>query len=189
MFSRYIYIICFVSILFSQTIDQQIKIPIYKIDNNHYISAYEYAQAHGAITYLYENKKKLEIKSDQTKNITISHNSSFIIVNQNIYHLFSPVIYKNNDFIDWKNEWKKRSELNNSTKEKQSKLMKSNNPIVIPRNHKVEEALAEADKGNLGKMKKLLNILKNPYDNQNSIDEYQLPAPSSNEKYQTFCGT
>ena len=83
-------------------------------------------------------------------------------------------------------EW---SELNNSTKDKQTKLMKSNNPTVIPRNHKVEEALAEADKGNLDKMKKLLTILKNPYDNQNSIDEYQLPAPSSNEKYQTFCGT
>ena len=67
--------------------------------------------------------------------------------------------------------------------------MRKNNPIVIPRNHKVEEALAEAEKGNLDKMKKLLTILKNPYDNQNSIDEYQLPAPSSNEKYQTFCGT
>ena len=98
-------------------------------------------------------------------------------------------IYKNNDFINWKNEWKKRSELNNSTKEKQSKLMKSNNPIVIPRNHKVEEALAEADKGSLDKMKKLLAILKNPYDNQNNIQEYQTPAPSNNEKYQTFCGT
>ena len=98
-------------------------------------------------------------------------------------------IYKNNDFINWKNEWKKRSELNNSTKEKQSKLMKSNNPIVIPRNHKVEEALAEADKGSLEKMKKLLAILKNPYDSQNNIEEYQAPALSSNKKYQTFCGT
>ena len=101
----------------------------------------------------------------------------------------SDEVYKNVEFINWKNEWKKRSELNNSTKEKQSKLMKSNNPIVIPRNHKVEEALAEADKGSLDKMKKLLAILKNPYDNQNNIEEYQTPAPSSNEKYQTFCGT
>jgi len=67
--------------------------------------------------------------------------------------------------------------------------MKKNNPTVIPRNHKVEEALAEADKGNLDKMKKLLAILKNPYDNQNNIQEYQTPAPSNNEKYQTFCGT
>ena len=38
-------------------------------------------------------------------------------------------------------------------------------------------------------MKKLLTILKNPYDNQNKTEEYQLPAPLSNEKYQTFCGT
>ena len=101
----------------------------------------------------------------------------------------SDEVYKNVEFINWKNEWKKRSELNNSTKEKQNKLMKSNNPIVIPRNHKVEEALAEADKGSLDKMKKLLAILKNPYDNQNNIEAYQSPAPLSNEKYQTFCGT
>ena len=101
----------------------------------------------------------------------------------------SDEVYKNVEFINWKNEWKKRSELNNSTKEKQIKLMKKNNPTVIPRNHKVEEALAEADKGSLDKMKKLLAILKNPYDNQNNIQEYQTPAPSSNEKYQTFCGT
>ncbi len=107
----------------------------------------------------------------------------------NLMDVNSDEIYKNNDFMNWKNEWKKRSELNNSTKEKQSKLMKSNNPIIIPRNHKVEEALAEADKGSLDKMKKLLAILKNPYDNQNNIEEYQMPAPSSNEKYQTFCGT
>ena len=101
----------------------------------------------------------------------------------------SDEVYKNVKFVNWKNEWKKRSELNNSTKEKQSKLMKSNNPIVIPRNHKVEEALDDADKGSLDKMKKLLAILKNPYDNQNNIEEYQTAAPLSNEKYQTFCGT
>ena len=101
----------------------------------------------------------------------------------------SDEVYKNVEFINWKNEWKKRSELNNSTKEKQIKLMKKNNPTVIPRNHKVEEALAEADKGSLDKMKKLLAILKNPYDNQNNIQEYQTPAPSNNVKYQTFCGT
>ena len=107
----------------------------------------------------------------------------------NLMDINSDEIYKNKDFIDWKNEWKKRSELNNSTKEKQIKLMKKNNPTVIPRNHKVEEALAEADKGSLDKMKKLLAILKNPYDNQNNIQEYQTPAPSNNVKYQTFCGT
>jgi len=97
--------------------------------------------------------------------------------------------YKDEAFITWFDEWKKRSKLNNSSKEKQIELMKKNNPIVIPRNHKVEQALTEANNGNLEKMKKLNDILKNPYSNQEDIAEYQVPAPISNEKYQTFCGT
>ena len=107
----------------------------------------------------------------------------------NLMDINSDEIYNNNDFIEWKNQWKKRSELNNSTKEKQRKLMKSNNPTVIPRNHKVEEALAAADKGNFDVMKELLYILKSPYDHQNNIIDYQGPAPARKEKYQTFCGT
>ena len=67
--------------------------------------------------------------------------------------------------------------------------MKANNPTVIPRNHKVEEALSAAENGNFDKMKKLLTILKYPYNNQSNIGEYQLPSPSRDEKYQTFCGT
>ncbi len=101
----------------------------------------------------------------------------------------SDEIYKNNDFINWKNGWKKRSESNNSTKEKQIKLMKKNNPIVIPRNHKVEEALTFAENGNLQKIKQLLLVLNKPYENQENISKYQLPAPLSNKEYQTFCGT
>ena len=97
--------------------------------------------------------------------------------------------YKDESFITWFDEWKKRSKLNNSSKEKQIELMKKNNPIVIPRNYKVEEALTEANNGNLEKMKKLNDILKNPYSNQEDIAEYQVPAPIGNEKYQTFCGT
>ena len=97
--------------------------------------------------------------------------------------------YQNNNFLEWSNEWKKRSGLNNSSKEKQIELMKKTNPIVIPRNHKVEEALTEADKGNLEKINKLIAILKNPYGDQKGIEEYQAPAPISNKKYQTFCGT
>src|SRR6056300_325157 len=97
--------------------------------------------------------------------------------------------YKDEVFITWFNGWKKRFKLNNSSKEKQIELMKKNNPIVIPRNHKVEEALSEAYNGNLEKMNKLNNVLKNPYSNQENIAEYKVPAPMTDEKYQTFCGT
>ena len=67
-------------------------------------------------------------------------------------------IYKNDDFKDWYNEWQKRLKLNNSS-DKHLELMKKNNPLVIPRNHKVEEALTDADKGNLETMNKFLKVL------------------------------
>ena len=65
--------------------------------------------------------------------------------------------------------------------------MKKNNPIVIPRNHKVEEALEAANNSDLSLTNKLLSIINKPYDNQNDIDDYL--SPSSNSEYQTFCGT
>ena len=66
--------------------------------------------------------------------------------------------------------------------------MKSVNPVVIPRNHKVEEVLNEANKNNIEPLNKLLEILNNPYSDQKDIEEFQIPS-SSKEKYQTFCGT
>ena len=97
-------------------------------------------------------------------------------------------IYKNDDFKGWANEWQKRLKLNNSS-DKHLELMKKTNPIIIPRNQKVEEALADADKGNLETMNKLLKVLSNPYSDQEDIIEFQKPTPIGNEKYQTFCGT
>ncbi|WP_440692892.1 protein adenylyltransferase SelO [Candidatus Pelagibacter sp. HIMB1695] len=97
-------------------------------------------------------------------------------------------VYKNDDFKSWTNEWEKRLKLNNSS-DKHLELMKKTNPIVIPRNQKVEDALADADKGNLETMNKLLKVLSNPYSDQENIIEFQKPEPIGNEKYQTFCGT
>ena len=97
--------------------------------------------------------------------------------------------YKDEAFITWFDEWKKRSKLNNSSKEKQIELMKKKNPIVIPRNHKVEEALTDANKGNLEKFNKFLKVLNNPYYHNQNIREFQEPSSITNEKYKTFCGT
>ena len=96
-------------------------------------------------------------------------------------------VYKDKDFINWLDSWKKRSLMNNISKEKQLDIMKNVNPIIIPRNHKVEEALTSANKGNLEVMNKLLSILNKPYENQKDIKEYQ--SPTSKKGYQTFCGT
>ena len=66
--------------------------------------------------------------------------------------------------------------------------MKNNNPLIIPRNHKVEEALEAAEKNDLKPITQLLEVLKNPYTQNENIFDYQDPS-NSDEKYQTFCGT
>ncbi len=60
--------------------------------------------------------------------------------------------------------------------------------MVIPRNHKVEEVLNEANNDNTEPLNKFLEILKNPYSLQKNIKDFQSPS-FSKEKYQTFCGT
>ena len=96
--------------------------------------------------------------------------------------------FKDNDFQNWKKRWQERLKTNNNTPEKYIKLMKNVNPLIIPRNHKVEEVLNEANKSNIKPLIKLLEVLNNPYFEQKNIIDYQKPS-SSKEKYQTFCGT
>ena len=52
--------------------------------------------------------------------------------------------FKDHDFQNWKKRWQERLKTNNNSPEKYIKLMRSANPMVIPRNHKVEEVLNEA---------------------------------------------
>ena len=67
--------------------------------------------------------------------------------------------------------------------------MRSSNPLIIPRNHKVEEALYAANSGDLKPTKNLIKILEKPYEDRQEIKDYQSPAPPSDKIYKTFCGT
>ena len=96
-------------------------------------------------------------------------------------------LYNDKYFINWFNDWQKRISRNDSLNEKSLELMKNSNPIIIPRNHKVEEALTAANEDNLEVMNKLLSKLSKPYDDQIDIQDYQ--SPSNDKNYQTFCGT
>jgi uncharacterized protein YdiU (UPF0061 family) len=77
------------------------------------------------------------------------------------------------EFAEWQKKWQSRINPD---------LMR-NNPAVIPRNHRVEEALAAAESGDLSVMNNLLAALRN----QDSQEYSQPPAKSC--KYKTFCGT
>ena len=97
-------------------------------------------------------------------------------------------IYQDNDFQIWKKRWSQRLKTKNNTPEKYIELMKTANPLIIPRNHKVEEALKEAELNNLKPINQFIEILSQPYTKNEDILDYQIPS-NLDEKYQTFCGT
>ena len=113
-------------------------------------------------------------------------NTFCFLMDENFQH---NKIYNDENFLTWKEKWKERLNLNNNTPEKYLSLMKSVNPLVIPRNHKVEEVLESANNNDLSPLKKLINVLEKPYEKTKENIDYQSPAPISDKKYKTFCGT
>ena len=102
---------------------------------------------------------------------------------------YSDKLFQNDTFLNWHQKWQTRLKLNKKPMELSLNLMRTTNPIVIPRNHKVEEALDAASiKDDLGPLFKLLQVLEKPYEDRSEIIAYQSPSISS-EQYQTFCGT
>jgi uncharacterized protein YdiU (UPF0061 family) len=63
------------------------------------------------------------------------------------------------------------------------------NPVYIPRNHLVEEALSAATGGDLGPLERLLDAVHAPYDERPGFERYAAPAPGDFGAYRTFCGT
>ncbi|WP_249870026.1 protein adenylyltransferase SelO [Oceanobacillus saliphilus] len=94
------------------------------------------------------------------------------------------------EYVQWEELWKARLGRQQESTESSKALMKSSNPAVIPRNHRVEEALeAAVEKGDYSVMERLLDVLSDPYALAVDHEDYCKPPEPSNRPYQTFCGT
>jgi uncharacterized protein YdiU (UPF0061 family) len=93
-------------------------------------------------------------------------------------------------FNDWTTRWQDRLAQDEAAPTARADAMDRVNPIYIPRNHKVEEALAAAvDLNNLAPFTELLAVLSQPFDEIEGREAYAPPAPVVDTTYQTFCGT
>ena len=99
-------------------------------------------------------------------------------------------LFQDKHFVNWYKKWKLRLTQHKSPEQSSSDLMSANNPLIIPRNYKVEEALnAATTNGDLTQIHNFLKVLKNPYKNHTKIANYQTSPPPSDQIYKTFCGT
>lgn len=92
-------------------------------------------------------------------------------------------------FDGWQERWQARLGRQPQTEEECYELMRSSNPAVIPRNHRVEEALDAAVQGDYSVMERLLQVLSTPFGYLPEQDDYCTLTDQPTAGYQTFCGT
>jgi serine/tyrosine/threonine adenylyltransferase len=97
--------------------------------------------------------------------------------------------YRDPDFQAWYSRWQHRLGRDGWPNTSASTVMRAVNPAVIPRNHRVEEALSAAEEhDDLSVLHRLLAALASPYEAGANSAPYQDP-PTDDCNYRTFCGT
>jgi uncharacterized protein YdiU (UPF0061 family) len=122
-----------------------------------------------------------ENKADYTN--TFNYLREIEVPNQELYYDIQ--------FQQWLERWNERLSMEHSDKKEAFNLMQTVNPVFIPRNHLVEEAIFNlAERYDSDAISELLSILEKPYEYQVNKEKFmQLASDDFENRYQTFCGT
>lgn len=93
------------------------------------------------------------------------------------------------DFDEWAERWRERLSREDQSLEARRTSMRNVSPMFIPRNHRVEAAITDAEAGHFEKFHELVGVLANPYEDQPEFRDYAKPPTPEEEVQQTFCGT
>ena len=112
-----------------------------------------------------------------------------LAANLNVGEIKYKDMFATSEFTNWHKNWQESLERQEESIDEAYELMNKSNPVVIPRNHRVEEALKSADNGDFSVMEIVVSILSNPYEYKEEMDEYTELAEPSDLPYRTYCGT
>jgi protein adenylyltransferase len=92
-------------------------------------------------------------------------------------------------FDAWYGRWRAQLSAQGGDPDAIAAAMDRVNPVYIPRNHLVEEALDAATAGDLAPLQRLVGVLAEPFRERPGLERYAAPAPPDFGEYVTFCGT
>jgi serine/tyrosine/threonine adenylyltransferase len=92
-------------------------------------------------------------------------------------------------FREWAERWRARLAKETLSPPSRAAAMRRANPAFIPRNHRVEEALAAAHHEDFVPFETLVQVLERPYEDQPDRAHLAEPPAVEDEAYRTFCGT
>jgi uncharacterized protein YdiU (UPF0061 family) len=93
-------------------------------------------------------------------------------------------------FVRWVDQWRQRLRQESSDDVERKAIMRTANPVYIPRNHLIEAAIRAAeDHGDFSVFHALHEVLQQPYDVEPGREAYMQPPQPHEIVHQTFCGT
>ena len=130
----------------------------------------------------------LKLMMDNESDFTITFRSlSDILLNNS--DNFLAQFHQKDEVSGWINNWKSALNLENKKVGEIILNLNNTNPMYIPRNHQVQKAIEESYLGNFKVLEEMLDVLKNPFQENVSLSHYS-EAPSEQQRVtQTFCGT
>jgi uncharacterized protein YdiU (UPF0061 family) len=99
------------------------------------------------------------------------------------------LFYDPSAFDAWAGRWQARLANETGDPGEIAAGMDRVNPVYVPRNHRVEDALAAGTAGDLAPLEGLLDAVSRPYEERTGLERYAEPAPEDSGVYRTFCGT
>jgi len=101
-----------------------------------------------------------------------------------------PLFANQQAYEAWALRWRERLAREPQHAETRRSAMRQVNPAYIPRNHRVEAALAAAvEREDFGPFEELLQVLARPFEERTAFAAYAAPPPADQRVYRTFCGT
>jgi len=89
----------------------------------------------------------------------------------------------------WYEQYQRRLSLEQTSPEKRKKMMGQANPKFVLRNYLAQEAIQDAEKSDFTKLKNLLKVLKNPYDENLEFEDFANAPPEWGKKLEISCSS
>jgi uncharacterized protein YdiU (UPF0061 family) len=89
----------------------------------------------------------------------------------------------------WAGDWEERLSHESASRRERAVLMRTANPALIPRNHRVAQALEAGARGDFSVFERLRTALERPYEDCAEYGDLMLPPEPHERVLRTFCGT
>jgi uncharacterized protein YdiU (UPF0061 family) len=136
-----------------------------------------------------EDRKLIVSVLNRLKNRKLDYTITFDLLTKSLRSK-AAASQMNNELEECFGLWQKRLSEQHAAAIEVQGFMRQHNPMVIPRNHHIEEVIQECEQtGKATSAEKFLQVLRSPYTELAQTSEYQDPPSDGDKDYQTFCGT